>query len=262
MTADGEFAAAPKLVIETFFADNLASALLEATFAPVAAPPDKGLPIPSGRDGLRKLVAGIIENLHRCGGLVGLSHGPIPGGIHLGEILPTGRSKSGRKRIETVGDGILGRRKQPVTEAGAAPQSPFRLILKTVDTLEPGLVIVVGIHHIEPALGGIAAALVLALEVFLIGIDIWIAIIYGRAHTLLEQSLDNRTAAGSATSMQEKFHTVIITKPQNQRITVNTLNTAKAITQATTILFTAPSKVHPQLPVVCFSATKVPTQGK
>lgn len=114
--------------------------------------------------------------------------------------------------------------------------------------------IVIGVHHIQPAFSGIAATLILALEILLVRVDIGIAIIYGRTNPLLQKSLYYRTATGSTASMKEKF--------QAQRITVNTLNTANAITQATTILFTAPSKVHPQLPVVCFNATKVPIQGK
>ena len=78
-------------------------------------------------------------------------------------------------------------------EALQAAPSPFWLVLLTFDCLQPGVVIIIRIYNLQSKSLGISGAFVLAYLVLLARIDVRIAVIYDRSHSMLHETLDDGT---------------------------------------------------------------------
>lgn len=137
-----EFTPAILLIVEVIFAQQLVAALLQSALSPVL--------IPEGHVG------------HCLFGLMTRT-------IDLLQALPaTGGQRSG-KIFESKLPGLLCCHRQPQGEALLAPPTPLWLALKTADTTEPLLMVVVAVDPSQSQTLGMPLTLVLTDFVFLAG---------------------------------------------------------------------------------------------
>ncbi len=65
--------------------------------------------------------------------------------------------------------------------------------------------VVVGIDYLETEAFGVAGAFIFALEIFLKGVDVGVAIVDGGSDAVLEQTFDNGGRARSTAGVQKHF---------------------------------------------------------
>lgn len=171
-----EFAAAVELIIEIHLFDDFSPALLQSALAPILRPPE--------------------DVLIRSAGF-------LAGKIHLIQILPTGRSKSRSKDMEAVRMSIGGSPAEPVAEALQTAGTPLGLMFQTLRDPLPVLMVIIIIDEVQPVGSTIPAALVPADLILLQREDIRVAVEYGRADTLLEHDLDDRSGTWSTAGVEE-----------------------------------------------------------
>ena len=97
---------------------------------------------------------------------------------------------------------------QTQTETELATSATFGLLLQPADRSEPLGVVVVGVYPSYTEALGMSLALVFACLVFLKRIDVWVIIIYGGTHSMLQQPLYYCRRTWGATGMEKDFVTV------------------------------------------------------
>lgn len=107
--------------------------------------------------------------------------------------------------------------------------------------------VVVIIHHVQPAFSRIAGTFVLAPEILFVRIDVGIAVVDSGAHPFFQQCLDYGAAARCTASMEQKFQSKVMVSYSVYRKDDATRKTAKAIIQAMIMLFTALAMTRGQL---------------
>ena len=90
-------------------------------------------------------------------------------------------------------------------EAFQASATTLRLCFKSFDAAKPSIVVVVCIHYLQSETLGISCALIFALQIFLKGVDIGIAVEDSGAYAVLEQTFHYCGRARGTTGMEENF---------------------------------------------------------
>lgn len=199
---EGEFAAAVVLVVDVVFADETVTAILKAAFPPIFAPPShsgcrldgfktKGLTVSCG--------GGVVPQDFRIDNRAGVA----AGGINLREAFPSGRSQGGRQHRVVVGCSIAGRPQQTELETFPAARSPFRFLLKTLDSGTPGAVIIFILHHFQAPKCRIADQLRFAVLIFLERKNVGIAEENAGTQARAEHPLQDGRRAGRATAVKQ-----------------------------------------------------------
>ena len=130
-----EFTSAVQLVVEGVFLEQLVAPFLQAAFAPVLFPEDGA-------------GAG-------CGG--------APSGfVDLVEVFPARGGKGGGEHPEPVQGGVAGGGGEAQGEARQAAASAFGFALQPLYVVQPGGVVVVGVHEVQPLCRDEADGLLLA----------------------------------------------------------------------------------------------------
>ena len=101
--------------------------------------------------------------------------------------------------------GIFRSPAQPQAETTQAASSPLRFLLKALYGCKPCLMVIIGIHYLQTEGTGIAGTLILADKIFLVWINVWIAIIYDRLNPFLHQTFHDCARTGSTTCVKEDF---------------------------------------------------------
>ena len=171
-----EFAAAVELIIKIHLFDDFSPALLQSALAPILGPPSH---------------------------IIISSAGFLAGKIDLVQILPTGRSQSRSKDMETVRMSISSSPAEPVAEALQTAGTPLGLMLQALRDLLPVLMVIIIIDKVQSVRVAVPAALVPADLILLQREDIRVAVEYGRADTLLEHDLDNRSGTWGTAGVEE-----------------------------------------------------------
>ena len=170
--------AAVLLVIEVKFFQQLITAFIEATLAPVLRPKD------SSFDSLLCQMAGIL---------------------YLFQTFPT----RGRQRSSEVFDteffGFSSCNSQTERKAQFTATASLWFSFESTDVLPPMFVVVVAINPCESETLCMALTLVLADLILLKRIDIRIVIEYHRTNIVLHQPLDNRRGTRGTTGMQQNL---------------------------------------------------------
>ena len=129
--------------------------------------------------------------------------GPGTGFVDLIEGFPSRGGKSGSYDTDAVSRRIFSRPQKPELEAFEAASSPLRLVLQAPNRFQPVLMVVIGIHNLQPERLRIAGALILTNLIFLTGIYVRIAVIYDWSHSMLHQTFDDRAGAWGATGVEQ-----------------------------------------------------------
>lgn len=101
--------------------------------------------------------------------------------------------------------GIFRSPAQPQAETTQAASSPLRFPLETLYGCKPCLMVIIGIHYLQTEGTGISGTLILADKIFLVWINVWIAIIYDRLNPFLHQTFHDCARTGSTTCVKEDF---------------------------------------------------------
>lgn len=179
----GELTSAVELVVEAILAEELVAALLQAAFAPIAIPELYAFHLRGST------AAGLIDLLKR---------------------FPSGRRKRSSEARKAQFFRFKGRTEQAQTEALQASCAPLRFVLASathptepiVVALLPAAQIVVVIDNHEAKLLRIAGDLILTNEVFLLGVDIRIAIVDYRTDVVLRHPFEDSRRTRGAAAMQ------------------------------------------------------------
>ena len=130
----------------------------------------------------------------------------MSGSINLPDVLPSRRSQRGGKQMESMLLRILSRMLQAIEETSRAAASPFRFILQTLDGGKPFLMVVLILHVWHTLRLQESHQLVLANLEFLLRIDITVAEIHRRLHTITKHTLhDGRRTRGTAGMQQHRL---------------------------------------------------------
>ena len=192
--ADAEFATAVLLVVEVVLVEELVAAVLEAGFAPVLWPEEGG-----GMRWHRIMLNGRGRGKERSDGLLGKEACLVD----LVEVLPTGGGEGGGEvgNAELLGLECGGG--ETDAEALEAAGTAFGFVFKSLDLLEPCLVVVVTVYPWDVEAVGMTFAFVFADVVFFAWVDVGIEVEDGGVDVVLEHPLDNGGGAGGAACMEE-----------------------------------------------------------
>ena len=127
--------------------------------------------------------------------------------LDLFETLPTGRSQSGRKVLDTKLLCFLCSSCQTKGKAQLTTFTSLGLSFKSADILLPLLMVVVAINPFQPQALCMALTLILTDLVFFAGEDVRIIIEDHRTNIMLYQPLDNRRGTRCTTGMQQHLLT-------------------------------------------------------
>ena len=192
-----EFATAVLLVVEVVFTEQLVATFLQTALAPVLGP-EKGV------GGMRwyRITLNSGERGGRWGdGLLGKE----PSLVDLVEALPTGGGEGGGKIGDSEGLGLEGGGGETNAEALEAAGTPFGFVFKTLDLLEPGLMVVITVYPGDVEAVGMTLALILADIVFFAGVDVGVKVKDSGTDIVLEHPLHDGRGAGSTTGVEKNF---------------------------------------------------------
>lgn len=175
-TAHTEFTTAILLIIKVVLFDNRNPPLTQSTLPPVLSPP-----------------AYLRIRLNRI----------LTGRINLLQTLPARRCQRRGDYSKPMLMCITGRIAQAHFKAAQAAASPFGLVLHSLHLTQPGIVCIIGIHNVQSQRLCITRTLLLTDEILLQRVNIGIAIINGRAHSMLHQTFDNGRRTRCTTRMEQ-----------------------------------------------------------
>ena len=135
-----------------------------------------------------------------------LTGGPEACLVDLVEGFPSAGGECGGEGGEVEFLAFACRAQQTEFEALQAATAPFGLVLQSPYVTEPGLMVVVIVDDGEAELMGITRYLILADEVFLLRIDVGVAIVDYRLVVVCQHPLYYCGRAGSTAAMEKKFN--------------------------------------------------------
>ena len=173
---NAELTSAILLVVEVVLPDQGVASFLEASLAPVLFPPDQF------RIGLDCLAACLVD---------------------LVKAFPAGGCQGGGHQAKSVGRCIFGGAFQPQAETAEASASALGLVFEPVHRRPPACVVIILIDYLQAEREGKPGAFLLPFEILLQRVDVGIAVVKGRSDSVVKKTFHNRTAARSATGVQQ-----------------------------------------------------------